>query len=85
MGPISLSLDVTAALPADVTQGKAIAISAWVFIPDDLSLLGARPVTMALLSGGSYDKRYHHAVIPGHPGYSAAEHLAGLARTGQSW
>jgi pimeloyl-ACP methyl ester carboxylesterase len=33
---------------------------------------------MVLTAGGSYDKRYHHAVIPGHPGYSAAEHLAGL-------
>jgi pimeloyl-ACP methyl ester carboxylesterase len=33
---------------------------------------------MTLLAGGSYDKRYHHAVIPGHPGYSAAEHLAAL-------
>ena len=33
---------------------------------------------MSLLSGGSYDKRYHHVVIPGHAGYSAAEHLTGL-------
>lgn len=78
MGPIPLSFDVTDALPAEVTQGTRLAISAWLFFPDDLSLLGTRPVTMTLLAGGSYDKRYHHAVIPGHPGYSAAEHLAGL-------
>jgi hypothetical protein len=75
MGPIELSLDVTEALPADVTDGERLAISAWVFVPDDLTLLGERPITMTLLAGGSYDKRYHHAVIPGHPGYSAAEHL----------
>ena len=78
MGPIALSFDVTDALPADVSQGQRLAISAWLFFPDDLSTLGNRPVTMTLLAGGSYDKRYHHAVVPGHSGYSAAEHLAGL-------
>jgi hypothetical protein len=78
MGPIPLSFDVTRALPEAVTQGQRLAISAWLFFPDDLAKLGARPVTMTLLAGGSYDKRYHHAVIPGHSGYSAAEHLAGL-------
>lgn len=78
MGPIALSLDVTDALPAAVTQGQRLAIAAWLFFPDDLTKLGARPVTMTLLAGGSYDKRYHHTVIPGHTGYSAAEHLAGL-------
>ena len=78
MGPIPLSFDVSAALPPEVTQGQRLAISAWLFFPDDLSKLGERPVTMTLLAGGSYDKRYHHAVIPGHAGYSAAEHLASL-------
>lgn len=78
MGPIPLSFDVTEALPANVTQGQQLAISAWLFFPDDLSTLGERPVTMTLLAGGSYNKRYHHAVIPGHSGYSAAEHLARL-------
>ncbi len=77
MGPIPLNLDVTDALPAEVTGGRPTMISAWLFFPDDLSLLGERPVTMALLAGGSYDKRYHHVVIDGHEGYSAAEHLAG--------
>ena len=76
MGPIELSFDVSDALPAEVTAGQRLGISAWLFLPDDLSRLGELPVTMTLLAGGSYDKRYHHAVIPGHPGYSAAEHLA---------
>ena len=78
MGPLPLSFDVTDALPADISQGARLVISAWLFFPDDLSKLGGRPVTMTLLAGGSYDKRYHHAVIPGRPGYSAAEHLAAL-------
>jgi alpha-beta hydrolase superfamily lysophospholipase len=75
-GPIPLSFDVTGALPADATEGHTIAISGWLFFPDDPSLLGDRPVSMVLIAGGSYDKRYHHAVIAGHPGYSAAEYLA---------
>jgi len=78
VGPIPLSFDVTDALPAAACGGRRIAISAWLFAPDDPALLGERPVAMTLLAGGSYDKRYHHAVIPGHPGYSAAEHLARL-------
>jgi hypothetical protein len=78
MGPIPLSFDVTDALPADVTEGRPITIAAWLFLPDDLALLGARPVTLALLAGGSYDKRYYHIQVPGRTGYSAAEHLAGL-------
>lgn len=76
MGPILLSFDITDALPAEVTQGQRLAISAWLFFPEDLAKLGDRPVTMTLLAGGSYDKRYHHAVVPGHSGYSAAEYLA---------
>jgi pimeloyl-ACP methyl ester carboxylesterase len=43
-----------------------------------LARLGPRPVAITLGAGGSYDKRYHHAVIGGRAGYSAAEHLAGL-------
>lgn len=78
MGPIELEFDITADLPAEVTEGRQILISAWLFFPDDLSLLGEGPVTMALTAGGSYDKRYHHVEIPGYPGYSAAKHLAGL-------
>lgn len=78
MGPIALSFDVTDALPADVTQGTRAVIDGWLFFPDDPALLGERPVTITLTSGGSYDKRYHHAEVPGHTGYSAAERLAAL-------
>jgi pimeloyl-ACP methyl ester carboxylesterase len=78
MGPIELEFDVTDALPADVTEDRRIVISGWLFFPDNLAMLGDRPVTMSLLAGGSYDKRYHHVIIPGYPGYSAAEHLVGL-------
>lgn len=76
MGPIDLSFDVTAALPAEVTGGLPTQIAAWLFLPDDLALLGARPVTMVLLAGGSYDKRYYHFEVPGREGYSCAEYLA---------
>jgi pimeloyl-ACP methyl ester carboxylesterase len=76
MGPIELTFDVTAGLPADVTEGQTVTIAGWLFLPDDTALLGQRPVTMVLLNGGSYDKRYFHVEIPGHPGYSAAKYLA---------
>lgn len=77
-GPIPLSFDVTEALPRVITEGRPVAIACWLFFPDDLGRLGPRPAAITLGSGGSYDKRYHHAVIEGHPGYSAAEHLASL-------
>lgn len=76
MGPVPIRFDVTDGLPAAVTDGQSITIAAWLFWPDDLTLLGDRPVTMTLLNGGSYDKRYFHVQIPGRSGYSAAEHLA---------
>jgi pimeloyl-ACP methyl ester carboxylesterase len=76
VGPVSLSFDVTDALPADVTEGNSVSIAAWLFFPDDLTRLSERPVTISLLNGGSYDKRYFHVEIPGHPGYSAARYLA---------
>ncbi|MGE3692772.1 MAG: hypothetical protein AB7F98_15465 [Novosphingobium sp.] len=77
MGPVPLSFDVTSALPEDVTGGLPTQIAAWLFAPDDLSLLGPRPVSMVLLAGGSYDKRYFHFEVPGREGYSCAEYLAG--------
>src|SRR5262249_22318448 len=72
-GPIPLSFDVTEALPTEAAEGSRVIISGWLFLPD---IIDERPVTMTLLAGGSYDKRYHHVEIAGHPGYSAAEHLA---------
>jgi pimeloyl-ACP methyl ester carboxylesterase len=78
MGPIALSFDVTDKLSAELTGGRATAIAAWLFLPDDLTRLSAKPVVMTLLAGGTYDKRYFHVQIPGRTGYSAAEHLAAL-------
>ncbi len=78
MEPISLSLDITAALPDDVTQGQNLSIAAWAFAPDRAQEPGRQPEVIALLNGGTYDKRYFHAQIPGHSGYSMAEHLRDL-------
>lgn len=75
-GPIVIDFDVTESLPEDATAGKKITLSGWAFFSTAAISPGNHPVAMTLLSGGSYDKRYHHAVIPGHSGYSAAEHLA---------
>jgi pimeloyl-ACP methyl ester carboxylesterase len=33
---------------------------------------------LVCLAGGTYDKHYWHLEVTGHPGYSFAEHLAGL-------
>jgi pimeloyl-ACP methyl ester carboxylesterase len=76
MGPVPILFDITAALPDDVTGGLKTEIAAWLFLPDDLALLGERPVAMTLLAGGSYDKRYFHFEVPGREGYSCAEWLA---------
>lgn len=77
-GPYPIYFDVTPALPPEATEGQRIIISGWLFFPDAPALMGTRPVTLVLVAGGSYDKRYHHAIVPGRTGYSAAEHLAGL-------
>ncbi|MDO7841764.1 alpha/beta hydrolase [Sphingomonas immobilis] len=71
---IPVSIDVTEALPVDVTEGEKIAIAAWIFpatgTPPPV------PSVVALLNGGSYDKRYFHVEVPGRTGYSVAEELA---------
>lgn len=74
--PIAVEFDVTGALPADAVGDARVKISGWLFLPPKPLPLEGRTVAMVLTAGGSYDKRYHHAVIPGHPGYSAAEHLS---------
>ena len=76
MGPIALTFEVSKALPAEVTGGLPTYIAAWLFLPDDQATLGPKPVTMALLAGGSYDKRYYHVEVPGREGYSCGEYLA---------
>jgi hypothetical protein len=74
--PVVLRFDVTSDLPQEVTLGRTVEIAARVFAP-----ARPRPGRASLLTclhGGSYDWRYYHAQIPGHPGYSMAEHMAGL-------
>ena len=69
MSPARIDLDVSAAVPIDGRHH----IAAWVFGPpepvDRVPLLFCMP-------GGSYTKAYWHLEVPGHPGYSFAEHLA---------
>ena len=75
MAYIETRIDVTDALPTDATQGAKAEIAAWVFPPDP-ARAPAVPSTIALLHGGTYDKRYFHARVPGRADYSAAEALA---------
>ncbi|WP_345626023.1 alpha/beta hydrolase [Rugosimonospora acidiphila] len=62
------SFDVTDA----IGSGESLRQSGWMFLPNDPA--HARGV-LVCLPGGSYDKRYWHMEIPGHPGYSFAQHL----------
>jgi alpha-beta hydrolase superfamily lysophospholipase len=48
--------------------------AAWIFAPDHPEQAKA---ALLCLAGGTYDKAYWHMSIPGRPGYSFAEHLAG--------
>jgi len=71
---IPVKVDISDALPTDITEGTRIEIAAWVF-----PATGGPPPTpsaIALLNGGSYDKRYFHFEVPGRRDYSAAEALA---------
>ncbi|MBV9511565.1 MAG: alpha/beta fold hydrolase, partial [Caulobacteraceae bacterium] len=74
MSYIPVKIDVTDALPADITEGRRIEIAAWVFPATGRP--PATPSVIALLNGGSYDKRYFHVQVPGREGYSAADALA---------
>lgn len=76
MAYIPVRIDVTEALPADITEATRIEIAAWIFAANP-ALIPEVPSTIVLLNGGSYDKRYFHFEVPGHTGYSAAEALAG--------
>ena len=71
-----LRFDVTEALPPEVVGGVAQTIVGRLFLPPRPPMGRASVVTC--LHGGSYDWLYYHAEIPGNPGYSMAEHLAGL-------
>jgi pimeloyl-ACP methyl ester carboxylesterase len=72
---IPIKVDVTSALPRAVTAGATIEVAAWIFAPAE-GRAPAVPSTIALLNGGTYDKRYFHVEVPGRTGYSAAEALA---------
>lgn len=66
---LEMTIDVSTALPfADETN----TISADVHVPD-----GRPRAVVVCWPGGSYDRSYWDAHIDRHPGYSAAEHLAG--------
>jgi alpha-beta hydrolase superfamily lysophospholipase len=75
MSYTSLSFDVSDALPDAITQGRRLSIAAWVFTPTEMAFVGGKPVVIALLNGGTYDKRYFHFEVPGETGYSCAEAL----------
>jgi alpha-beta hydrolase superfamily lysophospholipase len=77
MGPFPLRLDVTDALPRAVAGSDRMSIAAWLFVPERVAPSDP-PAVISLLNGGTYDKRYFHVEIPGHPGYSMAEHLCAL-------
>lgn len=69
MAPAEIEFDVTAA----VRGGQPLTQVGWLFLPDNVtSVRGA----MLCLPGGTYDKHYWHLEVPGHPGYTFAEHLA---------
>jgi len=72
--PRLLTFDVTAALPAEVALGGTATIAARLFLPPEPPT--GRASVLTLLHGGSYDWRYYHIEIPGHPGYSMAQDLA---------
>jgi len=69
--PRRLRFDVTTAVDSETPQS----VAAWLFTPPKARVSAATRLVVCL-PGGTYDKRYYHMVIPGHPGYSMAEHLA---------
>lgn len=71
MSQKTLTFDVTEAVGASTSQH----VAAWLFLPPK-ARLGAATRLLVCLPGGTYDKRYYHMEIPGHPGYSMAERLA---------
>jgi len=70
MSPLQLTFDVS----ERIKSGEALSQTAWLFLPEQPAT--AKGVLLCL-AGGTYDKRYWHLDVPGHPGYSFAEHLTG--------
>lgn len=69
MEPRTLTFDVSDA----IGTGETLTQTAWLFTPPEPA--SAKAILLCL-PGGTYDKRYWHLEVPGHPGYSFAEHLA---------
>lgn len=70
-----LKLDVSQAVPAAVSGGAAQWLGARLIAPAAIDTRQAVPVVVCV-HGGTYDKRYYDAQIPGRAGYSMAEHFA---------
>jgi pimeloyl-ACP methyl ester carboxylesterase len=69
--PVELAVDVSAALPfADESN----ALSATVHVPS-AQQAGPPRAVLVCWPGGSYSRAYWDMHIPGHPGYSFAEHM----------
>lgn len=68
--PITLTFDVTDA----VGSGESLTQIGRLFLPEHPE---SAPAVLVCLAGGTYDWHYWHLEIPGRPGYSFAEHLAG--------
>src|SRR6266508_5006013 len=70
MTPIPISFDVTGPV-----IGGPHRQAAWLFTPPEtIEQVGV----LLCLDGGTYDKNYWHLDVPGHAGYSLAEHAAAL-------
>src|SRR2546430_11763535 len=67
-------LTLTFDLSERIKSGEALSQTAWLFLPEQPLMAKA---VLLCLPGGTYDKRYCHLEVPGHPGYSFAEHLTG--------
>jgi pimeloyl-ACP methyl ester carboxylesterase len=67
--PAELMLDVSASVPFDET----ICLAASVHLPDLAA--GAPRAVLVCWPGGSYSRAYWEMDIPGHPGYSFADHM----------
>jgi pimeloyl-ACP methyl ester carboxylesterase len=65
----TVEFDVTGAIQL---EGRPF-VSTWVFAPEQPA---DRVPLLFCLPGGSYTKAYWHLEVPGHPGYSFAEHFA---------
>jgi pimeloyl-ACP methyl ester carboxylesterase len=70
VGPLNHTFDILQQVGR--ISGK-ISLASWIFVPENLSAMEMIPVLFCL-PGGGYSKAYYH--LPGHPGYSFAQHMA---------